>query len=246
MGTVICGSKGHAAAQQLHIAAAVETVVRRVNGDGTAVDDQIAAALPGSAGFVIQPDCLDALGADVNLAGITVIAATAGAAPAAVSAGAAAGIVRALISGNIQGAAVHGKGLLCLNAVCIGINVDSTAAHGDIALSVFIRVGLDAVSAEGAVIGVYCHRQSAVVGGIRIADADGIVAADAVICSVDSNIAVPDLEIVFAHNAVLGVAVDNQGTLALELQIIPGEDRAVYRISIAVTVHIGIRVGGAV
>ena len=84
------------------------------------------------------------------------------------------------------------------------------------------------------------------VGGIRIADADGIVAADAVICGVDSNIAVPDLEIVFAHNAVLGVAVDNQGTLALELQIIPGEDRPVYRIGIAVTVHIGIRVGGAV
>ena len=239
--TVVCGGKGHAAAQQLHIAAAVQAVVGGVNGDRTAVDDQVAAALPCSAGLIIQPDCFDALGTDVSLAGVAVTAHAA--APAA---GSIAGKVRALICGNIQVAAVHGEGLLCLNAVCIRIDVDCTAVDGDIALIRFGGVALDAVAAGAAVVGVHRHRQSAVIGGIRVADADGVVAANAVICGVDGNAAVPDLQVILADDAVLGVAVDDQRALALQLQVVAGEDRPVDRIGVAVAVHIGVRVGRAV
>ena len=89
-----------------------------------------------------------------------------------------------------------------MNAVCIRIDVDCTAVDGDIALIRFGGVALDAVAAGAAVVGVHRHRQSAVIGGIRVADADGVVAANAVICGVDGNAAVPDLQVVLADDAV--------------------------------------------
>ena len=214
--------------------------------NGAAVDDEVAAALPCGAGRIVYAHRLDALGADVGLVGVAVTAhAAAGAAPAA-AAGGAAGEVRALIGGDVQFSAVHGEGLLCLNAVGVGINVDGTAADGDVSLAVLVGIGLDAVPAGAAVVGVHRHGQGAVVGGIRIANAHGVVATDAVVCGVNGNIAVPDLQVILAHNAVLGVAVDDENALALELQVISGEDRTVDRVGVAVAVHIGVRVGGAV
>ena len=243
---VVRRGEGHAAAQQLHVAAAVQAVVRGIDVDSAAVDDEVAAALPCGAGRIVYAHRLDALGADVGLAGVAVTAhAAAGAAPAA-AAGGAAGEVRALIGGDVQFSAVHGEGLLCLNAVGVGVNVDRTAADGDVSLAVLVGVGLDAVPAGAAVVGVHRHGQGAVVGGIRIADAYRVVATDAVVCGVDGDVAVPDLQVILAHNAVLGVAVDDENALALELQVISGEDRTVDRVGVAVAVHIGVRVGGAV
>ena len=203
MHTVIRSGKRQSAAVQVHTSAAVEGIIRRINGEISSVDNQIAAALIGGTGGIVQSHGLDALGTVLGLIAVAFLHA----APAATAGGrTGTGVGVTLIGVNVYVAAVQSKVLLCLDTVTsLCCNVHCTAGDGDIAL-VRIRTGrFDTVSGGGGEFQIQCGK----VRIHRIADPDRVLAMQAIIHSIDCKGTVPDLEIVLADNAVLAVAVDD-------------------------------------
>ena len=133
------------------------------------------------------------------------------------------------IDGHVT--AVHGKGLLCLDAVStLGCDIHCAAGNGHITLAGIRAGGLNAVAGGGCQLQIQCG----IIRILRITDPNGILAPQAVIHCIDGHRTIPDLQIILADNAVLVIAVNDQRALAFDLQIILGIN------STAIAVRIGI------
>ena len=149
----------------------METVVRGVDGDSTAVDGDIADALPCSARFVIESDSLDALSGDIGLVGVSVHTHTAaGSSPAAEAACVAAGSCTAACEGasliglDIEVAAVHNEELLCGDTVSVGLNVHGSAVYCNDTHLLCSRGRICGCSLDTVpCLGIYAYTESGVV-----------------------------------------------------------------------------------
>ena len=150
----------------------METVVRGVDGDSTAVDGDIANALPCGARFVIETDSLDALCGDIGLVGVSVHAHTAHAASAAeieaacVAAGSCTAACEgaSLIGLDIEVSAVHNEELLCGDTVSIGINVHCAAVYCNDTHLLCSRGHICGCSLDTVpCLGIYAYTESGVV-----------------------------------------------------------------------------------